>query len=148
MPSQTEIQDICYHLETTRDLLKTVAAEFSHLSTDAYQTRAALAGLIEWLQKPNQGKDEFEEVDEEGIDYEDWVATQPWPEGATHATLDKQGGCCWWKLKPVRFPSYYGWEARRDGGELIERFYDPAQPFSGPKWRDSLREKPQETSGA
>lgn len=67
----------------------------------------------------------------DGLDYEDWVYSQPWPEGADYATMDRHGGCCWWASRPIFFPdSAYGWS-----GALRERYYDSGMPFRGVEWK-------------
>lgn len=147
--SKVDIRQMIEQLEDAKRLLKAIDAEFPHLHPLPLQARAWLGDLISSLEKPDQGKGDADEEDEDTLDYEDWVLTQPWPDGATHATLDKQGGCIWWKGTPILAPRLdLGWKARHNGGDLVERYYDPAMPFSGPKWRESLRQKPEDTDAA
>lgn len=143
--SKVDIQQMIAQLEDAKRLLYAVGTEFPHLHNNIAHARSLLIDIVFALEKPDQGKSDVEDDDEGGIDYIHWIGDQPWPEGATHVTLDKQGGCIWWKLAPVPASAReYGWKPREHGGELIERYYDPAMPFSGPRWRESLRAKPQE----
>lgn len=147
--SKVDIRQIIEGLEDAKRLLAAVATEFPHLRPSAVGARTWLNDLIFSLEKPDQGKSEVDEDDGDTLDYADWVQTQHWPEGATHVTMDKQGGVIWWKLAPVLAHARdYGWKPREHGGELVERYYDPAMPFSGPKWRESLRQKPEDIDAA
>lgn len=75
----------------------------------------------------------------EMLDYDHWLANSWWPDNSTHATADKEGGCCWWHGEPALASiGELGWE-----GDLVERYYDPAMPFDALEhWYDTLRQRP------
>jgi hypothetical protein len=78
-------------------------------------------------------EDEVGDDEPEYIDYEDWLFTQWIPNGATHTTIDQDGGCCWWHGEPAQAAdTELGWS-----GDLIERY---PEGFNPENWRQSLRE--------
>lgn len=147
----SRIADTLEFLVTTvQEVIELLRPPVVHAFPDKRPGRVRIDGDGMWIEDENglyrpvtpQEKVGWEEG-VGGLDYYDWVKTQPWPDGATHATLDKYGACIWWAEKPkIDADVDLGWR-----GELCERYHDPAVPFRGVAWQMSLIAKPEDADG-